>query len=233
MATPLRRAYGEVRLRRGSILYHISDKAFRLDDHTPMLFLTLHPSDGSPGKYITRITLLRDVTLLFMVDSIRSLRIEPLLHILTETTEDDIHMLDTANQICYGQYLLRENFDGWLTKTMDGMTMEVGLLNLYNLYSYEPSRRFVQDWTEDATPLTTPVERWGTTYPLKVFAKFRINRRYKENIEEYLRITKSISPYAYTFQALLSQSVIDYHAHSHIKILWRCEMRGRLRGRFM
>ncbi len=62
--------YGSMILKKGSILYHVSnDKEFDTKNsrQKPFLFCTFHPSEWFGYKYVHFIKLQKDVRLFFMV----------------------------------------------------------------------------------------------------------------------------------------------------------------------
>jgi len=68
----LREVYGEIILKKDSILYHTSDEPFmyKSKKDKPLLFCTFHPSEyGMIGDYVTPIILKKDVSLFFMIES--------------------------------------------------------------------------------------------------------------------------------------------------------------------
>jgi hypothetical protein len=195
----LRSVYGEVILKKGTVLYHTSDVPFRQTDQKPFLFLTFHPADWDADRnnYVTKIILEKDVSLLFMVGGINRVRILPLLDTLIGEPGNNLKKLFLPNLVCYGRYLLKDNFDGWFSTIEGKTTIEVGLLNLFDLYTYEPS-----------------VKRLPAT--------FNINLRYKQEIEDYLRYTNSTSPNEYTFQVILNNAIIKYINQPFKNIFWHC-----------
>ena len=72
--SPLRDKYGEMIIKKGTVLYHTSDNQFTINNSKPMLFLTFHPSEYIRGSdsFITRIALNKDFSLFFMIDRITS-----------------------------------------------------------------------------------------------------------------------------------------------------------------
>ena len=58
----LKKSYGVMKIKEGSILYHASDKKFKYNTNKPMLFCTFHPSEWY-SKYITRIRIKKDISL--------------------------------------------------------------------------------------------------------------------------------------------------------------------------
>lgn len=209
----LREVYGEVILKKGSVLYHTSDAPFYLNDQKPFLFLTFHPADWDLGKYryVTRFILQKDVSLFFMVGGIRGLRIQPLLDTLIGEPSNNLHKQYLPKQICYGRYLLKDGFDGWFSTIEGKTTVEVGLLNLFDTYSYEPSIQVTED-SRIRYPIATQVRP----------AIFHINERYRDDLTNYMRLASSASPLSYTFQIILTNAIIRYHNHPFKSILWNC-----------
>jgi hypothetical protein len=72
----LREIYGEMKLKKGSILYHTSDDFFQINYNKPMLFCTFHPSEWDIiNEYVTYIKIKKDISLLFMIESCNKARI--------------------------------------------------------------------------------------------------------------------------------------------------------------
>jgi hypothetical protein len=73
----MRLSYGEVILKKGSILYHTSDEQFTYKDELekPLLFCTFHPSEygSNNNSYIHFIKLEKDISLLFMIEKIKKI----------------------------------------------------------------------------------------------------------------------------------------------------------------
>ena len=61
----LKSKYGEMIIKKDSILYHVSDEKYRYRIDKAMLFCTFHPSEytGNSAKYIYFVKLLKDVSL--------------------------------------------------------------------------------------------------------------------------------------------------------------------------
>jgi hypothetical protein len=222
----LRSVYGEVILKKGTVLYHTSDVPFRQTDQKPFLFLTFHPADWDADRnnYVTKIILEKDVSLLFMVGGINRVRILPLLDTLIGEPGNNLKKLFLPNLVCYGRYLLKDNFDGWFSTIEGKTTIEVGLLNLFDLYTYEPSVKIAaRDWNDGQNYNSNRI--WGQRFPIspiRLPATFNINLRYKQEIEDYLRYTNSTSPNEYTFQVILNNAIIKYINQPFKNIFWHC-----------
>lgn len=119
----LRNTYGEMIIKKDTILYHTSDKPFIRSDTKPMLFLTFHPSDFVKNckGYVTQIKITRDVNLLFMIDKIsENMRIYSSLGTLLGNSSKNLAKVFDKDLKCYTTYLKKESFDGWFTSVEGG-----------------------------------------------------------------------------------------------------------------
>ena len=64
----LKSLYGSFNLKKGTTLYHTTDEQFNFKPKKAMLFCTFHPSEWEGvNDYIVRISLKKDIELLFMI----------------------------------------------------------------------------------------------------------------------------------------------------------------------
>lgn len=225
-------------LKKGTTLYHISDEPFRERTDKPMLFTTFHPSDFSANtdEYVTRITLKRDVSLLFMVGEIRGRRILSLLDTLTGLPGHNLAKMYTPNLICYVDYLRAENFDGWFS-TINGMdTVEVALINSGSMFEITSSDQIpVKNWMDGSYNSNNSYipKRWSRMFPLTTFTypvQLTINERYKPQIEEYMKRCERNCPTEHTFHAILKTASIRYLPYPLERIQWNCTVRVHIPG---
>jgi hypothetical protein len=226
----LRSVYGEVILRKGTILYHASQQVFRPNPTKPMLFTTIHPSEWSSyyDEYITPIILKRDISLLFMTNGIINTRILPLLDTLINQPGNNIAKQKDTNLACYTRYLKTDSFDGWISSIEGKSTIEVALINDMILYEPLPSVKLIMkgwhnsDYNADGVFIP---KKWGTLYPVSTLhnpAIFNINKRYKENIDAYIAYCERVCPNEFAFQLLLSNATINYIDAPTAFIHWAC-----------
>jgi hypothetical protein len=232
----LRRVYGEVILRKGTILYHTSDNKFRINPQKSFLFTTFHPSEWSNiDKYITRIILRRDVSLLFMVGSIERYRIYSPLEILVNDLEQipGYHgKLRVYKYPCYADELKKQNFDGWFSSVQDRAQIEVALLNVNTIFSTEKSELYISSNCKNGNIIDNVVyvKDWGKRYPISILKPqyqpiLKVHERYKTMFRRYIKLCyDSQLPFERIFHIILHISKIIYHK-SPIKIKirhWRC-----------
>lgn len=230
----LREVYGEVILRKGTILYHTSDTKFHRNPKKSFLFATFHPSEWSNiDKYITRVILKRDVSLLFMIGSIERYRIYSPMEILVNDLEQipGYHgKLRTYNYPCYAEELKKENFDGWFSSVQDRAQVEVVLLNDCNIFSAEKSELYISSNCKNGNIIdgVVYVKDWGKRYPISILNPkyqpiFRIHERYKTMFKRYIKLCyDSQLPFERIFHILLHISNIIYHKSSLSITPWKC-----------
>jgi hypothetical protein len=221
----LRSSYGEVILRKGTILYHVSKGAFQYSPLKSLLFFTFHPSDviyrvSSP--YITRIELQRDISLLFMISQFHQTRIMPLLDKLTGSPGRSFVKQHVGYHECYTQYLRKDRFDGWLSSFDGKQTVEVAILNIPGLYRVIESAPVIYDWRNSHYVGDTFVQKnWGMEYPLIVSTPlFRLHQRFESQIEKYLLDTDLEEPSGYIFPQILRSSVLEYIDTPFVDVRW-------------
>jgi hypothetical protein len=226
----LREFYGEMIIRKNTILYHSDDNIFSVKPEKPMLFLSFHPRDWH-GKYTTQIKLKKDISLFFMVnpDQYWGSSIRPLLNTLTKKKGRNLNKQINSNLKCYIPYLIHENFDGWFSTIEGGTTVEIALINnldiydiisseLHNSTNYEYGR-----FNDNNNTLFIPA-KYGDKYPIhtSVFPiKLILNYRYKPFIDSYTE--QSIKNYyEFPFQIVLKNSEIEYVKKEYKNIFWDC-----------
>jgi hypothetical protein len=228
----LRSVYGELVLGPGTVLYHASDVPFTTRTDKPMLFTTFHPSEYEmqPREYLTRITLKREVSLLYMMEDFVQTKIMPVLDKLSGRPGQNLSKRDAANIACYATHLDRNEFDGWIS-TINGKTaVEVALLNQDDIFEVtspsEQIRRF--DWKnvniDDSTGEYIP-KVWGTKFPISVVNPiFHLNSRLRTHIDAYIAYCMAHAPNENTFQIILMDptTTIRYHDAPFAYITWGC-----------
>jgi hypothetical protein len=226
----LREFYGEMILKKNTILYHSDDNKFSIKPEKPMLFLTFHPRDWQ-GKYTTRIKLRRDISLFFMVnpDVSWGSSISPLLNTLTKKKGRNLNKQLNSNLKCYIPYLINENFDGWFSTIEGRTTVEIALIN--NLDSYDIISSELHNntnyeyggYNHNNNTLFIPA-KYGDKYPIhtEVFPiKLILNYRYKEFINSYKEHSIQ-SHYEFPFQIVLKNAEIEYVKKEYNDIFWDC-----------
>jgi hypothetical protein len=226
----LRETFGEMILKKGSVLYHTSEEPFKRMSTKPMLFLSFHPSEweGFSDNYITRVTLLKDVSLFFMIGGLYKSRVIPLLDKLINNPGANLLKQNDTNLECYANHLKQNKFDGWFSTIEGKHAVEVALINNDNFFSYSKSEPLIRNWNigNYANNNNTFVpKKWGIKYPLCSLSNiivFNINRRYKSEIDAYIKYGKNTYPNEYALQVIFETAQFNYHPGSDKFNIWTC-----------
>lgn len=230
----LRTTYGEMILKKGTVLYHTSNNKFITNNEKPMLFLIFHPSEYIKRNdcFITRILLHKDVSLLFMIYRIlHTVDIHSALRKLIHFKHHQFRKQD-RHLVFYKGYLEAENFDGWFSSIDDFFETEVALINNPDNFSVLSSDKIMRDWKR---PIVTPLDgnfisakNWGSNYPISTIrlpVTLNIRDSYKEMLEKYLTHSDTDTDGA-AFYIILNNAIINYFvgtADSSSKIRWLYE----------
>jgi len=212
----LRKIYGEIILRKDSILYHISDEPFiyKKENEKPFLFCNFHPSEyGMIGDFVTRIKLKKDVSLFFMIESFKKAKIYSALSNLRDHPNKNLAKKHISELFIFSKYLKKENFDGWFTSIENKGTVEAALLNNKNIFEILDltdfkntisremcskleegqgrfSEPFINNWRNgNISNNELNIKNWGKKYSVCTVsfnAILNINERYKEMIKKYI-----------------------------------------------
>ena len=209
-----------MKLRKGSILYHTTNEKFieKPNEEKPFLFCTFHPSEY-PNKYVNFIKLKKDISLLFMIETIKGNRIFSSLNLFTNNKNKNLSKTKLKNLLCYAEKIKMENLDGWFTSIENKASVEVALLNDTNLFEVIKKGRFNNN-TNNMNE--NKIKDWGKKYKICTTylpMKLKINIRYKEMIEKY---KKSGDLKMYIFQVLLDNCNINYHKGELKNFSWKC-----------
>ena len=221
----LRKVYGEVILKKGSILYHTSQEPFIYRAEKPMLFCVFHPSEWEHiNNYVTRIELQREVSLLFMIDGFEKIHVFSALNTLIDKPGLNLAKMFDGNLACYSQKLRDEGLDGWFSSIENRGTVEIALVNNSSIFSSSSSEILRRNWrnSNNLNNIVT-TKNWGTLYPICTTIYLNINERFRRHIETYnKRNIDSIFPNDFIFQILLANANITYHTSLlHFKH-WTC-----------
>ena len=229
---PLRSVYGEMILKKGTILYHTSESAFKQNITKPMLFLTFHPSEWirNPSDYVTKFILNRDVSLFFMVGAITGSRIFPLLDKLIDTPGNNLAKREDEKLTCFVRYLEKAGFDGWFSTIEGSPPVEIALINNLDLVSVISTNPITWNWKNgnypDPNNLSVFVPKnWGKTYEIlshHIPIELKINRRYEPMINTFIEQVKKNDPDGNVFSILLKNAKIQYINAPFKQIKWVC-----------
>jgi hypothetical protein len=227
----LRSVYGEVILRKGTVLYHTSEVPFKENPAKPMLFTSFHPSEwyNLTDEYVVRVQLKRDISLLFMISSIHyKSHLLPLLDVLLNKPGQNLRKMADETLACCSNYLKRDGFDGWLSSIEGKSTIEAALLNDMSIFEVLPTEEINgRMWTNSHYNSENIFihKRWGTKYPISTLslpATLNINKRYKEQIDAYTEYVGRKMCDEFAFQILISNATINYIDAPVAFIHWAC-----------
>lgn len=226
----LRNTYGEMIIKKGTVLYHSSDRIFTQNLDKPMLFLTFHPSEYiKKTKYVTSILLNKDISLLFMIIGIRhDVDIKSALGRLIQQSggRHRWRKLD-KNLSFYKSYLEKENFNGWFSSIDDDFETEIALINNQDAFSVISSEEIMWDW-ERPHRTSNGLMDWGSLYTISIIPiNLNVSIRYKAMLEKYMEnIDKDI--FGVAFLVVLKNAIVTYYDSVLEKnllanIIWRFE----------
>lgn len=222
----MKRSYGKMKIKEGSILYHTSDKKFIYTDNTikPLLFCTFHPSEYDfTNKYVHFIRLKKDISLLFMIDNIIKARIFSSLNLFTNHPNLNLAKKHNDNLLCYVKELKEDSFDGWVTSIENKMSVEVALINDNDIFEIIKTKKLERNWNNGNC---NGLKKWGEKYPICSIQNpviLKLNIRYKKMLKKYKKYEiESKYMKEYIFQVILDNAKIYYHEGELEKIQWKC-----------
>jgi hypothetical protein len=224
----LRSVFGEMILKKGSILYHTSEDVFSYRADKPMLFCTFHPSEWEGiNEYVTRITLKKDVSLLFMVGGFKKTYVHSLLDTLIGAPGGNLAKMYDTNLACYSQHLRKDSFDGWFSSIEGKADVEVALINDSRIFDFSESEELTRNWKNSNNYNNTiTLKNWGTRYPISTMTQpaiLNLHERFRDQIKAYDDYGKgSKFPLNHVFQVILSNAQVHYHSGPTVFISWRC-----------
>jgi hypothetical protein len=225
----MRNIYGEVILKKDSILYHTSEEIFLYKNYNeiPMLFCTFHPSESDGiNEYVTFIKLKKDVSLLFMIDNFRKKYIYSSLDFFIDNKIQNLDKKINNNLDCYVKELEKENFEGWFSSIENKDTVEIAIINDINLFDPIKTEELKRNW-QNSNNLNNKItlKNWGTRYIICSINNpiiFKLNSRFKNLIEDYVKYgVNSKFPFDNVLSIILDNAKIYYHTcDSDYKIKW-------------
>jgi hypothetical protein len=224
----LKSYYGNVLLKKDTILYHTTDEEFSYKSDKPLLFLIFHPSEWENLHYnVVKIILKKDINLLFMISkfkkhfifsSINDTFLQKNYTLILGDNNNFNYMSKLSNneKLNIIDKLEKENFNGWFSSIENKSHIEVALINNYNFYSIISCEKLTRNW-RNGNNLNNVLnsKNWGNKYeisPLHLPVIFDVNIRYKKIIEEYIEYgLNSKYPYEYILQVIFKNAIINYH----------------------
>ena len=208
-------------LREDTILYHTSDEPFiyKSNEDKPMLFCTFHPYEyGMPGDYVSFIRLKKNISLLFMIEEFKKLRIFSALNTFINHPNANLAKRHNKELNFFSNQLKKENFDGWFSSIENKGTVEVSLINDTNLFEILKSELYKNNNNK------LNIKNWTKNYNISIIENnviLNINERYKDMIKKYIDYEiESNLINQYIFQIILKYAEITYHNYSYKKIDW-------------
>ena len=224
----LKKSYGVMKLKEGSVLYHASDRKFKDNPNKPILFCTFHPSEWS-DKYITRIRIKKNISLLFMIDLIKNDKIWSSLNKMTNNKLLNLAKMKDKYLQCYVEELKKDKLSGWFSSIENKTSVEIALINSDKIFEPIESDKLKKKWRHGNCANEYDIKipkNWGKLYPICTIERpvnLKINLRYKKMIEGYKKYEKySGYPLEYVFQVILENAKIFYHKEEFIKVIWKC-----------
>jgi len=223
----LKSVYGSVKLKKGTILYHTTDEQFNFKPEKAMLFCTFHPSEWEGvNDYIVRISLKKDIELLFMISGFKKHFVYSSLNELSNN-RNYLSKLSDKKTKCFVNKLLEQGFDGWFSSIENKSQIEVALINNQDFFEAISFENLNRNWRNGNNLNGKTIHKnWGNKYEissLNLPLTFDVNIRYKPIIEEYINYgINSKFPFEYVLQVILNNAIIKYHNGEYMKIDWKC-----------
>lgn len=224
----LKKVYGEIILKKGSILYHSSDEPFSIQSEKdkPMLFCAFHPSEyGMIGDYLTLIKLKKSTSLFFMIEDFKKARIYSSLSTLTNHPNMNLSKKHKDQLIIFSNELKKERLNGWFSSIENKGTVEVALINDQNQFEVIKTEDYINNWKNgNINDNEINIKNWGKKYEICTITKpitMSLNSRYENMIHKYIEFeieSKLINNYV--FQVILKNAIIKYHINEYQKLSW-------------
>jgi hypothetical protein len=216
----LKKIYGEMIIKKDTILYHTSDEPyhFKSNQETPMLFCTFHPFEyGMAGDYVCFVRIKKDINLLFMVEDIKKVRIYSALSTFINHPNANLAKKHKKELYFFSEQLKKENLDGWFSSIENKGTVEVALINNNSLYEIMNCDLLKNNNNKINN------KNWGNynIYTIKNPIILNINERFKDILEKYKDYCiKENLVNNYIFEIILMNAEINYHKYPYQKIDW-------------
>jgi hypothetical protein len=217
----LKNIYGEMILRKGSILYHTTDDLFEYKSNLlkPMLFCTFHPSDymGDNFKYVNLVKIKKDISLLFMIDYIGKTHIFSSLDQIINHPSKNLAKMNVDFLKIIVKKLKKEKFNGWFSSIENRSAVEIALINNLDIYDIIETKEIKKNWnnghyTGENNNIIV-LKNWGKfkICTIKKPVILNIDKRYEEMFKLYKEYEiKSKFPLEHTFQVILNNAIINY-----------------------
>lgn len=204
----MERRFGIVKIRKGSILYNMSDERFDYIycNSKPFLFCVFHPSEGDIlCKYVHYIKLNQDLLLLYLIEGFDRERILSLIKY--ETDEENILELKKKKDkmIDYKNKLSEKKLDGFITSFDKSGIIEIGINNKYGIYKKIKTGKLKKDWINGYEKDGEIIRKnWGVEYKISTIkdeVELILNKVLKRQIKKYIKKEKS----EYILQIILTE----------------------------
>jgi hypothetical protein len=223
--TPLRSYYGTITLPQGLQLYHVTDNMFCELPENPVFFLTLHPSDFHTSENnIAVVELLRSVSLVFLIENLKTLRLYSAINRLLNIPRGNIRKMETKYLKEWMPHLQKEHLDGWLSSIEGKATIEFFIINTPGTLKLIECKIGEPDWMNSYYENGELIlKNWGSLYPIKsldIPITAHLHSRYKHIIEHYMANIESQEPNGTTLYMLLKNAHITYFDSNTPLVKW-------------
>lgn len=204
----LKKTYGVMKIKKGTILYHLSDEKMRYknENEKGLLYCVFHPSEGDIlCKYVHYIKLNQDLLLLYLIEGFDRERILSLIKF--ETNEENIleFKKNKEKMIDYKNKLLDKKLDGFITSFDNSGIIEIAINNKYGIYKKIKTRKLKKDWINGYEKDGKIIEKyWGSEYKIsriKDNIDLILDKVLKREIKKYIKKGKS----EYILQIILNE----------------------------
>jgi hypothetical protein len=222
----IKTSYGIVKLPKGTRLYHASANMLCTLPQKPVVFMTLHPSEWyMEDSYISVIELQREVSLLFMVNQIRKMRIYSSLNKYLGNENTNLAKMNYERIKCWLPFLQKEDLDGWFSSIENKTTIEFVILNNPSILKIVECLPIHFDWANSKYSNTMNLipKKWGKTYTISTDInpiRMILNHRFQSQIEEYKKQVADEDPDGTAFSILLKNAIITYIDAPLENIIW-------------
>jgi hypothetical protein len=213
----LKNKYGIIKIKKGSILYYISDKKIRYvnENQRKFIYCLFHPyEECTSEKYISFIKIKKNIILLFMIKDIQSQSsIKSAFNDITGLEYSYYYKINCNLISDFTNKLKEENLDGWITSTTDRFRVEIAIINNVDYYEIIKTKKIKKDWTNRYyVNNIINSKNYGINYPICSInrpIKFRLNKIYKSMIEKWLNDKRYLNETI--FQVILRNGCIKYN----------------------
>ena len=177
--------------------------------------------------FVSTIELQTDVSVLFMVESIRGMRVYSALTTFLGKNGSNLAKMKTENLLKWIPLLQKENLHGWFSSIENKTAVEIALMNDDSVIKIVDCKPLQYNWTNSKYnnvfgSFSLVPKKWGT-YEISTMSrpvKIRLNRRFQSQIEEYQKRVEEEDLRGTAFSVLLENAEISYFDAPLQKCVW-------------